>query len=65
MQIDILLRIAGVGLMVTAISQILTKAGREDIALLATVAGVIIVLLTVISLAGELLSQVQAIFLLT
>ena len=65
LQIDILLKIAGVGLMVTAISQILTKAGREDIALLATVAGVIIVLLTVISLTGELLSQVQAIFLLS
>lgn len=65
MQIEILLKIAGIGLLVTAISQILTKAGREDIAMLATVAGLIIVLLTVISLAGELLQQVQAIFLLT
>ncbi len=62
MQIDVLLKIAGIGLLVTVICQVLTKAGREDIATLATVAGMILVLLMVISLAGELLSQVQAVF---
>ena len=62
MQIDVLLKIAGVGLLVTVICQVLTKAGREDIATLATVAGMILVLLMVISLAGELLAQVQAVF---
>ena len=62
MQIDVLLKIAGIGLLVTVICQVLTRAGREDIATLATVAGMILVLLMVISLAGELLSQVQAVF---
>ena len=62
MQIDVLLKIAGIGLLVTVICQVLTKAGREDIATLATVAGMILVLLMVISLAGELLSQVQSVF---
>ena len=62
MHIDVLLKIAGIGLLVTVICQVLTKAGREDIATLATVAGMILVLLMVISLAGELLSQVQAVF---
>ncbi len=62
MQIDVLLKIAGVGLMVTVICQVLTRAGREDIATLATVAGVILVLLTVVNLASELLAQVQAVF---
>ena len=62
MQIDVLLKIAGVGLLVTVICQVLTKAGREDIATLATVAGMILVLLMVISLAGELLTQVQSVF---
>ncbi len=64
MQIEVLVRIAGVGILVTVICQLLTRAGREDIATLATIAGVIVVLLMVVSLAGELLSQVQAIFLL-
>lgn len=62
MQIDVLLKIAGIGLLVTAICQVLTRAGREDMATLATVAGVIVVLWMVVNLAGELLSQVQAVF---
>ena len=62
MQIDVLLKIAGVGLLVTVICQVLTRAGREDIATLATVAGMLLVLLMVVSLAGELLNQVQSVF---
>lgn len=64
-QIDILLKIAGVGLLVAVICQLLSKAGREDIATLVTVAGLILVLLMVLNLAGQLLSQVQALFLLS
>ncbi|MDD6683467.1 MAG: stage III sporulation protein AC [Clostridiales bacterium] len=64
MQIDVLLRIAGVGILLTVICQILTRAGREDIAALATIAGIILVLLMVVSLAGELLNQIQAVFFL-
>lgn len=64
MQVDLLLKIAGVGLLVTVICQVLSKAGREDIATLAAMAGVLMVLLMVISLAGDLLSQVQSLFLL-
>ncbi len=63
-QIDILLKIAGIGLLVAVICQLLGKAGREDIATLVTVAGLILVLLMVLNLAGQLLSQVQALFLL-
>ena len=63
-QIDILLKIAGVGLLVAVICQLLGKAGREDIATLVTVAGLILVLPMVLNLAGQLLSQVQALFLL-
>ena len=64
MQIDVLLKIAGVGLLVAVISQVLSKAGREDIAMLSTVAGMLVVLYMVLSMAQELLSQVQAVFLL-
>ena len=62
MQVQVLLRIAGVGLLVTGICQALTKAGREDIATVAAVAGILIVVMMVVSLAGEVLSQVQAVF---
>ena len=62
MRFDLLLKIAGVGLLVTVICQALNRAGREDIATLAGLAGMLVVLLSVLSLAGELLSQVQAVF---
>ena len=62
MRIDVLLKIAGVGLLVAVISQVLTRAGREDVATVATVAGMIVVLLMVVSLAGELLTLTQSIF---
>ena len=61
-QIDVLLKIAGIGMLVAVICQVLTRAGREDIATLATVAGIMLVLLTVVTMAGELLTQVQAVF---
>ena len=62
MQIEILLKIAGVGLLVTAICQVLTRAGREEIATLAAVAGILLVLLIVVNLAGELITQVEMVF---
>ena len=62
MQIHVLLKIAGVGLLVTVICQALTKTGREDIATVATVAGILIVVMMVVNLAGDVLAQVQAVF---
>ncbi len=65
MDTNLLLKIAGVGLLVTVLVQILTKAGREDMAMLTTLAGIVIVLFTVISLVGDLLNKVKTIFHLT
>lgn len=65
MQVSILLQIAGIGLLVTVISQILNKAGREDLSTLTAIAGLVIVLIMVVSMVDELLQQVQSIFNLT
>lgn len=62
MQIELLFRIAGIGILVTVISQILNRTGREDMAMLSTVAGLVIVLLMVINLVADLFSSVQSIF---
>lgn len=62
MQVQELLQIAGVGILVTVISQILTRAGREDLATLATLAGLAIVLMLVVTLVAELFGNVQSIF---
>ncbi|MBQ7455113.1 MAG: stage III sporulation protein AC, partial [Clostridia bacterium] len=57
-----LLRIAGIGILVTVITQILTRAGRDDLAMLTTIAGLVIVLMMVVTLVAELLTNVQSIF---
>lgn len=62
MQVQQLLRIAGIGILVTVIVQILNRAGREDMAMLTTVAGLAIVLMLVVTLVAELLTNVQSIF---
>ena len=60
MQVQQLLRIAGIGVLVTVIAQILTRAGREDMATLTAIAGLALVLMLVVSLVAELFSSGQS-----
>ncbi len=62
MQVELLFKIAGIGIMVSVISQILSRTGREDMAMLTTVAGLVIVLLMVVNLVAELFANVKSIF---
>ena len=62
MEPDIIIKIAGMGLLIAMVCQILTKAGRDDIATLATVAGIIAVLFVVLDMAVDLFNRVQAAF---
>ncbi len=62
MQIDILFKLAGLGIVVAVIHQILTRAGREELATLVTVVGLVIGLFMVVQLVAELLSSVKSIF---
>ncbi len=62
MQLEVLFQIAGVGVLTTVISAVLASSGRSELANLATVAGLAIVLLMVVGLLSELFSGVRAIF---
>lgn len=62
MQLNVLFQIAGVGILTTVVSAVLTSSGRSELANLATVAGLAVVLLMVVSLLSELFTSVQAIF---
>lgn len=62
MDIDIIFRIAGIGIMVTVINQVLSKNGRDDIAVMVNLAGIVIVLLTVIDMISELFGVVRSVF---
>lgn len=62
MDIDILFRIAAIGILVTVISQLLTRVGREDIAMLATLSGLVVVLIMVINMISELFTAIRSMF---
>lgn len=62
MDIDILFRIAAIGILVTVISQLLTHAGREDIAMLATISGLVVVMVMVVNMISELFTSIRAMF---
>ena len=62
MNIDLLIKIAGVGILVSVLAQILNRTGREDMAMLTTLAGLAIVLLSVVNLISQLFQSVRSIF---
>lgn len=62
MDIDLLFKIAGVGIIVAVLYQILVKAGREDQAMMMTLAGMVIVLTLVISEISDLFTTVRTVF---
>ena len=60
MDIDFVFRIAGIGIIVTVISQLLTRAGRDDIAMLATLSGLVVVLMMVVGMISDFFSSVRS-----
>ena len=62
MDISILFKMAAVGLIVTVICQILKKSDRDDIAMLVSIVGVVIVLGIVVGMIGELFGNIEEIF---
>ena len=62
MSVDIIFKIAAIGILVTVISQILKKSDRDDIATLVSLAGLIIVLTLVINMISELFENIKNIF---
>lgn len=56
------LKIAGIGVLLAVITQLLKQTGREDIAMLASLAGLVIVLSMIISSVAELFTSVQQVF---
>ena len=62
MQLELLFQIAGVGVLTTGVSAVLASSGRSELANLATVAGLAIVLLMVAGLLEDLFTSVRTIF---
>ncbi len=62
MNIDMVFKIAAIGVLVAVLGQVLTRAGREDMAMLTTLTGLIIVLMMVVGLISDFFTSVKSIF---
>jgi stage III sporulation protein AC len=62
MDITLLLKIAGIGVMVTVIVQLLRQNGREELATVAAIAGLILATMLVLSMLASLLETVRRTF---
>lgn len=62
MNIDLILKIAGIGIIVAVINLLLAKSGRDEQALMTTLAGIVVVLLMLIPQMGSLLDTIKDMF---
>ena len=59
MEIDIIFKIAAIGIAIAVLDQVLKKAGKEEYAMLTTLAGVVVVLMLVIQMISEFFDTVR------
>lgn len=62
MDINIIFKIAAVGLITAVINQLLRKSDKDEIATLVTLAGLVIVLIMTVNMIGELFDTLRAVF---
>ena len=62
MSINLIFRIAAVGILVSVLSQVLKHSGREEQAFITSLAGLILVLLWIIPYIAELFETIQELF---
>ncbi len=62
MDLDIIFKIAGVGIIVSVLNMILKKSEREEYGLIVTIAGLIVVLLVIIDEIASLFETVKSVF---
>ena len=62
MDVSLILKTVGVGILVAVANQILQHAGRDEQAMLVTIVGIVVVLLMLVGEIGTLFETVQAVF---
>lgn len=62
MNVDLIFKIAAIGIIVAVLNQLLTRSGREEQALMTTLAGLIVVLMMVVKQISVLFKTIKSIF---
>lgn len=62
MQVDFIFKIAAIGIIVAVLYQVLLRSGREEQAMLTTLAGLIVVLLMIVNEISNLFETIKTVF---
>ena len=62
MDVELVFKIAAIGILVAVLNLLLSRAGRDEQALMTTIAGLIVVLMLVLEKISELFSLIQSLF---
>ena len=60
--VDLIFKVAAIGILVAVLNQLLVRSGREDQAMMTTLAGLVVVLLMVIDQISMLFSTIKSVF---
>ncbi|HOC09091.1 MAG: stage III sporulation protein AC [Clostridiales bacterium] len=62
MDVNVIFKIGAIGILVAALYLVLKNTGREELALMAALGGLVVVLMMVIQMIGELFDNVRTMF---
>ena len=62
MNVDLIFKIAAIGIIVAILNQLLVHSGRQDQAMMTTIAGLIVVLMMIIEQISKLFEQIKTTF---
>ena len=62
MQVDLIFKIAAIGILVAVLNQLLIRSGREEQAMMTVLAGLIVVLMIILQEINKLFSLVKSLF---
>ena len=62
MEVDLIFKIAAIGILVAVLNQVLSRAGRDEQAMMTTLAGLVVVLMMVVREIADLFQLVKALF---
>ena len=63
MEVELIYKVAAVGILVAVLNILLTRSGREEQALMVTITGLVIVLVLVVQKISELFGLIKSLFL--
>lgn len=62
MNVDLIFKIAAIGILVSVLNQLLIRSGREEQAMMTTLAGLVVVMMLVVQQISDLFDLVKSLF---